>query len=316
MKLLEQIKKFPFVLAPLAGYTDHPLRMLCRQYGASLTFTEMINVHSMVKNRTKITQMLFYTREEKPVGIQLFGNDARRFHDAAQAAEGLGFDLVDINFGCPVNKVIRAYGGAYLHKDLPAVEATIKAVVEAVKIPVSIKMRSGWEAEHINFRDIAKIAEDNGVSIITLHPRTRAQMFTGSSNWEHIKELKQASKCFIIGNGDVTGRESALKMKQETGCDAVMIGRAAIGNPFIFRQIADPAYGPSSKEMFETAIKHFEMLWDIAGPRAALEIRKYYKHYIKDFTGAADIRRMLMTMTGRDEIIGYIKELMRGTGGE
>jgi tRNA-dihydrouridine synthase B len=141
-------------------------------------------------------------------------------------------------------------------------------------------------------------------------------MFTGSSNWEHIKELKQASKCFIIGNGDVTGRESALKMKQETGCDAVMIGRAAIGNPFIFRQIADPAYGPSSKEMFETAIKHFEMLWDIAGPRAALEIRKYYKHYIKDFTGAADIRRMLMTMTGRDEIIGYIKELMRGTGGE
>jgi nifR3 family TIM-barrel protein len=209
-----------------------------------------------------------------------------------------------------VQKVTKALAGAYLHRDLNAVTATIKAVVEAVKIPVSIKMRIGWDSNSINYLEMAKIAEDNGVKIITLHPRTRSMMFTGKADWQHIRILKERSKCFIIGNGDAVDRETALKMKQETGCDAVMIGRAAIGNPFIFRQIADPAYEPSSKEMFETAIKHFEMLWDIAGPRAALEIRKYYKHYIKDFTGAADARRTLMAMTGRDEIIGYIKQLM------
>jgi tRNA-dihydrouridine synthase B len=310
MKLLDSIKKFPYVLAPLAGYTDHPLRALCREYGASLVFTEMINVHSMVKNPAKITQMLFYTRGEKPIGIQLFGNDAKRFHDAAQAAEELGFDLVDINFGCPVQKVTRALAGAYLHKDLNAVEATIKAVVSGVKkIPVSIKMRLGWDAKTINYLEMAQIAEANGVKIITLHPRTRSMMFTGKADREHIKILKQKSKCFIIGNGDVVDRESAVKMREETGCDAVMIGRAAIGNPFIFKEIADPAYHPSGKEMLKTAIKHFEMLYELAGKRGILEMRKYYARYIKGFDGAGDIRKKLILMQDKDEIITYLRSI-------
>jgi tRNA-dihydrouridine synthase B len=306
----DDIKKFPYVLAPLAGYTDHPLRFLCRQYGASLVFTEMINVHSMVKSRARIAQMLFYTREEKPIGIQLFGNDTKRFHDAAQAAEELGFDLVDINFGCPVQKVTKALAGAYMHRDLNAVLATIKAVVEAVKIPVSIKMRLGWDSNNMNYLDMARIAEDNGVRIITLHPRTRSMMFTGRADWQHIKILKEKSKCFIIGNGDVTDRASALKMKEETGCDAVMIGRAAIGNPFIFREIADASYKPSQKEMYETAIKHLEMLYEIIGKQGVLEMRKYYSRYIKGFDGAAEIRKKLIAMTDKDKITGYLQSFL------
>jgi tRNA-dihydrouridine synthase B len=310
MKLLEQIKKFPFVLAPLAGYTDHPLRALCRQYGASLAFTEMINVHSMVKNRAKIAQMLFYTREEKPVGIQLFGNDPKRFFDAAQAAEELGFDVIDINFGCPVQKVTKALAGAYHHKDLNSVSATVKAVVEAVKIiPVSVKMRLGWDAANMNYLDMAKIAEDSGVAIITLHPRTRGMMFMGRADWSHIKILKERSKCFIIGNGDVTSREEALRMKAETGCDAVMIGRAAIGNPFIFKEIADPAYKPSRAEMIETCIKHFEMLHEMAGKRGIFEMRKYYTRYIKGFDGVSAIRQKLVVMEDPGEIKEYLSKL-------
>ena len=310
MNLFEHVKKFPYVLAPLAGYTDHPLRALCRQYGASLAFTEMINVHSMVKNRTKIAQMLFYTREEKPVGVQLFGNDPARFHDAAQAAEELGFDLVDINFGCPVQKVTKALAGAYMHKDLNAVAATIKAVMEGVKnIPVSVKMRLGWDANSINYLDMAKIAEDSGVSIITLHPRTRSMMFTGKADWTHIKILKEKSKCFIIGNGDVTNREEALRLKAETGCDAVMIGRAAIGNPFIFKEIAEPSYKPSRAEMLNVCIKHFELMHEIAGKRGILEMRKFYARYIKGFDGVHEIRKKLVVMEDAAEIKAFLRGL-------
>lgn len=312
MNLIEHIKKFPFVLAPLAGYTDHPLRMLCRRYGASLTFTEMINVHSMVKNRVKISQMLYYTQEEKPVGVQLFGNDPARFKEAAAAAEELGFDLVDINFGCPVQKVTKAFAGAYHHKDLNSVAATIKAAVEGVKkIPVSIKMRIGWDHNNLNYLDMAKIAEDSGVSIITLHPRTRGMMFTGKADWIHIKILKEKSKCFIIGNGDVTNREEALRMKSETSCDAVMIGRAAIGYPFIFREIADPAYNPSGREMIETAIRHFQMLHEIAGDKGIFEMRKYYSRYIKGFEGVSEIRKKLVVMEDPGEILKFLRVLSK-----
>ena len=309
--LTEAIKKFPYVLAPLAGYTDHPFRLLCRQYGASLVFTEMINVHSMTRNRAAISQMLYYSPEEKPVGIQLFGNDPARFYDSAQAAEELGFDCVDINFGCPVQKVTKAFAGAYHHKDLNSVAATIKAAASAVKkIPVSIKMRLGWDSANMNYLEIARMAWDSGVSIITLHPRTRSMMFTGRADWSHIKLLKESSKCFIIGNGDVTNRDDAIRMKEETGCDAVMIGRAAIGNPFIFREIADNFYKPSRKESVLTAISHFKSMHSFLGDKGILEMRKYYSRYVRGFDGAVEIRKKLVTLENPDEIIRTLEALV------
>ncbi len=312
MDLIKKIKKFPYVLAPMAGYTDHVFRMLAKEYGASLVFTEMVSVYSIIHHRQKISKLLYFSKKEKPVGIQLFGNNSLLFNEAANIAAEMGYDLIDINFGCPANKVIRTKAGAYLHKDLKAVEETIKNTVKgAGKIPVSIKMRSGWDEMNKNFLDIAKIAEDNGVKIITLHPRTRMQMFKGKSNWQHIKELKEKSHLFIIGNGDVVDRNSALRLMKETGCDAVMIGRAAIGNPFIFKQIKDENYEPTFKERVKTAIKHFKMLHKFKGKRGLLEMRKYYSKYIKGFSNASEIRSKIITETDSKKIINTLKSLIK-----
>lgn len=311
MDLLKKIKKFPFVLAPMAGYTNHPFRLITKEYGASLVFTEMISIYSIIHHRQKISQLLYFSKKEKPIGIQIFGNNSNLFFEASKIAADLGFDLIDINFGCPSNKIIRTKAGAYLHKDLKAVEETIRHTVKgAGKIPVSIKMRSGWDDNNKNFLEIAKIAENNGVKIITLHPRTRMQMFKEKSNWLHIKELKAHSGLFIIGNGDVVDRESALRMLNETGCDAVMIGRATIGNPFIFKQIKDKNYNPNFEERVKMAIKHFKLLYKFKGKRGLFEMRKFYGKYIKEFSNASEVRNKIITETDGKKIIKILNELI------
>ncbi len=310
--IIKHIRKFPYVLAPLAGYSDHPFRLLAAEYGASLVFTEMVNVHSIIRAEEKIQPLLFYSDKERPVGLQLFGNDSARFYEAAKRGAGLGFDLVDINFGCPVKKVIKSKSGAYLHKDIKAVVETIKNTVKgAGGVPVSVKMRSGWDEEHINFLEIARAAEDNGVKILTLHPRTRSQMFKGRGNWEHIAEIKKKSGLFIIGNGDVKTAGDALEMKKQTGCDAVMTGRAAMGNPFIFREIADSNYSPSFNEKVDTAIRHLELLSGFKGKRGVHEMRKYYPRYIKGFAGVKELRKKLFSLESTGKIIKTLKGLKK-----
>ncbi len=311
MNVLEQIKKFPYVLAPLAGYTDHAFRMLCREYGASIAYTEMVSEYTMAvpRLRPKMEKLTYFTPEEKPVAIQLFGNRADMFYDAAKASEEMGFDLIDINFGCPVRRIAGSGSGASLLLDLPLAEKIVQNTVKAVKVPVSIKIRSGWDDSKIVFLEFNKMAEDNGVSIITLHPRTRMQQFKGKSNWEHIRILKEKSKLFVIGNGDVITAGDAFRMQKETGCDAVMIGRAAIGNPFIFKEIMEPGYMPSLRERILTSLSHFELLYSFKGQRGMLEARKYFNKYIKGFDRAADVRKKLMTMDDKDEIVKYISGL-------
>ncbi|MBP7793009.1 MAG: tRNA dihydrouridine synthase DusB [Candidatus Goldbacteria bacterium] len=311
MNLIQKIKKFPFVLAPMAGYTDHAFRVIAKEYGASLVFTEMVSVYSIIHHRQKIEKLLYFSRKEKPIGIQLFGNNSDLFYEASKVAAGLGFDLIDINFGCPANKVVRTKAGAYLHKDLKAVELTIKNTIKgAGKLPVSIKMRSGWDENSKNFIEIAKIAEDNGVGIITLHPRTRLQMFKGKSDWDDIKKLKKRSGLFIIGSGDVVDRQSALKMLNGTGCDAVMIGRGAIGNPFIFREIKDKNYSPTFQERVKTAMRHFKLLYKFKGERGIFEMRKFYGKYIKGFSNASEVRNKIITETDSKKIIKILKSLI------
>ncbi len=311
MNLFEHIKKFPFLVAPLAGYTDHPFRMLCREYGASLAYTEMVSEFTMAtpRLRPRMEKLTYFTPDEKPVGIQLFGNRAEMFYDAAKAAEEMGFDIIDINFGCPVRKVAGSGSGASLLLDLPLAEKIVQNTVKAVKVPVSIKIRSGWDDKKTVFLDFNKMAEDNGVSAITLHPRTRMQMFKGRSNWEHIGILKSHSKLFVIGNGDVTSREDALRMQKETLCDAVMIGRAAIGNPFIFKEIADETYNPTLRERIMTAARHFELLYSLKGRFGMLESRKYFNKYLKGFDRASDVRQALMKMEDKDEILNFLKNM-------
>jgi nifR3 family TIM-barrel protein len=311
MNVIDEIKKFPFVLAPLAGYSDHAFRKICREYGASLAYTEMVSEYTIAvpKLRPRMEKITYFSPEEKPVGIQLFGNKAEMFYDAAKAAEEMGFDLIDINFGCPVRRVAGSGSGASLLLDLPLAEKIVQNTVKAVKIPVSIKIRSGWESSKDVFLDFNKMAEDNGVSIITLHARTRMQQFTGKANWEHIRILKEHSKLFVIGNGDVAGREDAMRMRAETGCDAVMIGRGAIGNPFIFKEIAEAGYAPTLRERILVSLRHFELLYSFKGQRGLLEARKYFNKYIKGFDRAADVRKKLMAMDDKDEIVRYLSSL-------
>jgi tRNA-dihydrouridine synthase B len=311
MNLFDSVKKFPYILAPLAGYTDYAFRKLSREYGASLAFTEMVSEYTMAvpKLRPRMEKITYFTPEEKPVGLQLFGNKAEMFADASKAGEEAGFDIIDINFGCPVRRVAGAGSGASLLLDLPLAQKIVQNTVKAVKIPVSIKIRSGWDEKADVYLDFNKMAEDSGASMITLHARTRMQMFRGRANWEHIRILKEHSKLFVVGNGDVLCRQDALRMREETGCDAVMIGRGAIGNPFIFREIADPAYKPTVRERILTGIRHFELLYSFKGRHGMLEARKYFNKYIKEFDRAAEVRKNLMSMEDSAEIVAYLKNL-------
>lgn len=313
MNVLDKIKKFSFILAPLAGYTNSPFRLICRKYGASLVFTEMVSIYTITKKNLikKNWQLFYFSKKEKPIALQLFGNNPDLFYEAAQIGEEMGYDIIDINMGCPVRKVIRTGAGANLLDNIELAEKIVKSVVKAVKIPVSIKIRTGPNEKKNVYLDFNKMAEDSGVKIIILHARTRAQGFSGNADWKHIKILKQKSKLFVIGNGDVKDRESALLMKKETGCDAVMIGRAAIGNPFIFKEIKNKRYHPSLKEKIKIALKHFNLYYDFAGERAIFEMRKHFGKYLSDFPYAAKVRKELFALNGCEEVKNYLKQLER-----
>ncbi|MBV9677679.1 MAG: tRNA-dihydrouridine synthase family protein, partial [Acidobacteriaceae bacterium] len=231
------------VLAPMAGVTDTVFRRLIRnQGGCGLLMTEFTSSHGVVstktaKKQTRNFRYLYFEPEEHPITCQLFGSDPRVMAEAAEVCEDRGFDIVDINFGCPVNKVVKCNGGSGLLRDLPLVESILRTVRAAISIPLTCKFRAGWSDRELVAVQMAKIAEDCGLAAVALHPRTREQGYSGRADWSHIGAIKAAVKIPVIGNGDIEKPEDALRMYQETGCDAVMIGRAASYNPWIFRQI-------------------------------------------------------------------------------
>jgi len=309
-ELFARVREFPYILAPLAGYTDSPYRRIARHYGASLLWTEMISEHSLARFDDKIKPLYHYEEDEHPIGLQLFGKAVELFHPAAQKAEALGFDIIDINFGCPARKVTNGGSGSALMKDIKKAESIVKEVVRAVKVPVSIKIRTGWDDAVKNYLEFNKMAEDNGVSMITLHPRTRTLGFRGRADWDRLKDLKEKSKLFVVGSGDVMTASDALRMKEQTGVDAVMIARGSIGNPFIFRQIKDPDFIPSMRERIELCIRHFDAMYLFRGQRACLEIRKFFTKYIKGFDGANEIRKELFALSDRESINLHLAKLL------
>jgi nifR3 family TIM-barrel protein len=231
------------VLAPMAGVTDTVFRRLIRrQGGCGLLMTEFTSSHGVVSTRhakkpNRNFRYLYFEKEEHPITCQLFGSDPNVLADAARVCEERGFDIVDINFGCPVNKVVKCNGGSGLLRDLPLVETILKTVRAAISIPLTCKFRAGWNDHELVFVPMAKLAEDCGLSAIALHPRTREQGYSGRADWTRIAQAKAAVKIPVIGNGDIGSPEDALRMYRETNCDAVMIGRTASYNPWIFRQI-------------------------------------------------------------------------------
>jgi len=285
----------PIISAPMAGISDLPYRLIMKRHGAALVFTEMISANGLFFNGKATRKLLNSRAEEHPLGVQLFGEDSERLAEAVKQVEDCG-ELIDLNLGCPVRKVIRSGAGSALLREPDKVARIVAAVRQATSLPLTIKFRSGWDHESINFLEIARIAVEEGVDAVTLHPRTRSQMFGGQADWQQIKKLKEALSIPVIGSGDLFSAECIKTMFEQTGCDAVMIGRGGYGNPWIVNQTLDllagqPVAQPTFAERLAVARNHFELCLETFGPHKTLgQMRKHLCWYVRGMENAAGFR--------------------------
>lgn len=304
LKIAHLVFESPFVLAPLAGYTNLPFRLLCRRYGAALTVSEMISCHGLVYREPNTLRMLASVAAERPVSFQLFGADPDAMADAAEIMASHGPDLIDINMGCPVKKVTKRGAGAALMTTPQLAEEIIKKVVLRVKVPVTVKIRSGKDQRSTNAVSFAKMAEANGVAAITVHPRTWAQGFSGGIDPDVIARVKKAVAVPVIGNGDVLSRQAGYRMLEQTGCDGVMIGRGALGNPWIFQQDKRPE---DVREIITTAREHLQLIEDfLPAERLLGYIKSQICRYFRDFPGSSSERRKIFAMSDLEELRNYL----------
>mgnify|MGYP001177745057 CR=1 FL=1 len=296
--------KTPVVLAPMAGVTDYPFRVLCRRMGAGAVYSEFVSSEGIIRENQKTLDMIKFEAAERPIGIQIFGSRPSVMEKAAKyVVKKFNPDILDINYGCPVPKITNKGGGSAALKDLCLMDEITKAVVEAVpNTPVTVKMRVGWDNNSIIIPEAGERLQNLGVKAIALHPRTTKQRYNGSANWLYIKELKEACTIPIIGNGDVRSTDDMIRMFDETNCDAVMVGRAAIGNPWFFKEAAlrlkgdNPYTRPSLIELVNTCETHLKLLVENRGEIVGSNLmRKHFSGYIKGFPGASSYRKSLVT---------------------
>ncbi len=294
------------LLAPLAGVSNRPFRVLATKAGASVTYTEMVSSEGIIRHQDKTFDMMRFKSDEQPLGIQLFGANPEVMREAAHVtAETFKPDLIDINFGCPVKKVVNKNGGSAVLKDLKLTEDIIRATVEgAGETPVTIKIRTGWDDDHPVYLQVGEIAQRAGAKAVALHARSRAKGFSGSADWTSIRDLKKSVDIPVIGNGDAVTPQDVRRMLEETGCDAVMIGRAALGNPFVFKQMrhylatGELLDEPSVQEKIEMARLHAQLMQEQFGEeRGAIMMRRYLGWYVKGFKGASELRPQLFQVT-------------------
>lgn len=304
------------VLAPMAGVTDLPFRLLCRRQGAGLLCMEMVSAKA-IYYKNKNTELLMEIHpEEHPVSLQLFGSDPDILAAMAAQIEERPFEILDFNMGCPVPKVVNNHEGSALMKDPKLVEEILTKMVKAVKKPVTVKIRKGFDEEHVNAVEIAKIAESCGVAAIAVHGRTRQQYYSGKADWDIIRQVKEAVKIPVIGNGDVTSAESADAIMRETGCDGVMIGRGAQGNPWIFHQIlhwmetGEHEAKPTLEEVKQMILKHAALLVQEKGVYTGMrEMRKHVAWYTTGYPHSAKLRARVNEITSLEELTGLLEQL-------
>ena len=304
------------VLAPMAGICNSAFRRIIKEIGRGLFYAEMISDKALVYDNERTVAMLYMTEEERPIAQQIFGSDKDSFVKAAKIIEEkMHPDIIDINMGCPVPKVaLRAQAGSALLKSPDKVYEIVKAVREAVNVPITVKIRSGWDNNSINAVEIAKVCEKAGASAITVHPRTRSQGYLGKANWNIIKEVKENVSIPVIGNGDIVTPEDAKKMIDLTGCDAVMIGRGCLGNPYLIKETVHylktgqllPKEDYISK--MDICLKHYEYLLKIKPEKVAtLEMRTHAAYYLKGLPNAVKVKQMLYAIKNKEEFINTIE---------
>ena len=305
----------PLALAPMAGITDLPFRLICRRLGCGMTVSEMVSAKGLLYKNVKTTEMLRIDDGERPTAIQLFGSVPAELAEAARMVEASGADMIDFNMGCPVPKIVNNGEGSALMKNPQLAHDILAAMVKAVKIPVTVKFRAGWDDANRNAVEIARAVEAAGVSAVAVHGRTRQQFYEGKADWSIIADVKQAVKVPVFGNGDIFTVADGLRMLEQTGCDGLMIGRGADGNPWLFTALAAALRGeplpqqPSLKERLAQAAEHLEMLIAYKNEVVAVkEMRRHISAYLKGMPHAAEFRGRFHKVDTQEQFLELLAE--------
>jgi len=319
MKMASLSLKNKVILAPMAGVTDLPFRIIVRKFGCSLAFTEMVNAVGLVRNMKKSAAYLDTADEDHPLGVQLFGTDPGVIAEAAQIVTQRGADAVDINMGCPVKKVVKTGAGAALMKDPAKIALIVRTVRAATPLPLTVKIRSGWRRQEINAVLVARIAEEHGADAIIVHPRSADQGFSGTADWNVIRQVKESVAIPVIGNGDIWEPGDAVNMADATGCDAVMVGRGTLGNPWLVADILaafdgrESAGMPAPEERERVIIAHLDL--DTAYHGERFSVRSFRKHllwYTKGLRGGSHFRQLAGTFREKEMVIRELHTFVKG----
>ena len=293
------------ILSPMAGFSDKPYRLICREYGSAMSYTEFVSVDGILHSNERTGQMLAFDRSERPIVFQVFGSDEAKIEAAARRIEELGPDIIDLNMGCSVPKVSGRGAGAALLKEPAKIGRIFARLTKALTVPVTGKIRLGWDENSLNYLEVARIMEDNGAALVAVHGRTRAQAYNGQANWQAIAEIKQAVRIPVIGNGDVHCVADIERMKRETGCDGVMIARTAIGNPWIFQR--KDIEQVTLVEKSALIHRHLKLMLEFYGPERGLVLfRKHVVKYVRGLAHIAQVKTRLVTCTEPEEFIALM----------
>ena len=304
------------ILAPMAGVTNRPFRIICKKYGAGMVCTEMASSRAMFHNDLKTKRLLNTEGEERPISMQIFGSDEESMMYATEQVSKIA-DIVDINMGCPAPKVVKNGDGSKLLLDLEKAEKILIAVVNKSTVPVTLKIRKGWDKENVVAVEIAKIAERVGISAITVHGRTRSEFYTGKADWDIIKKVKENVKIPVIGNGDVIDGETAKRMFEYTGVDGIMIGRGSFGRPWIFKEIIEYLENgkkieePNNQEKLEVIKQHIDLAVEEKGEIAVKELRKHIAWYTKNLKNSSEFRNSINQIETKEELVNKLDEYFK-----